>query len=115
MMNPTIMLIAMFAMLATILWYGHTIVKRQYHKTMFVGFLASVTQWLFFLADGHPPIRALLYTAIIFVVMAFTWCAAEWKNTPPKRKTKDWMPSNAFWVYFLGGMVSALGISQILI
>ena len=114
-MSPMIMMLAMLAMFATILWYGHTIVQRQYHKTMFAGFLASVAQWLFFLADGHTPIRALLYTAIIFIVMVFAWCAAEWKNTPTKRKTKDWKPSNAFWVYFLGGMFTCIGACHSLV
>ena len=114
-MSPAIVLVALLATFATMIWYGNTLLTRAYHKTMFAGFLASVTQWLLFLAIGYNPVNAIFCTAVIFIAMVTAWFFVEWKCTPAKRKTKDWKPSNAFWVYFLGGMISALGACQIFV
>ena len=85
-MSPAIVLVALLATFATMIWYGNTLLTRAYHKTMFAGFLASVTQWLLFLAIGYNPVNAIFCTAVIFIAMVTAWFSSS--GNSPRRNVR---------------------------
>ncbi len=114
-MIPILVILALIGVMFTAIWYYRTLCRKNHNRTIAAGFTASVSQWLLFLSIGCSPIRSLLYTSFIFLVMILMWIMAEWAQSAAKQKDTGWVPSNAFWVYFLGSIVSSLIFGQALI
>lgn len=114
-MIPILVILALIGVMFTAIWYYRTLCRKNHNKTIGAGFAASLSQWLLFLSIGCTPIRSMLYTAVIFMVMIIMWIMAEWAQTAEKDKDRSWMPSNAFWVYFLGNIIGCITLGQMLI
>lgn len=106
-------ILSLIAVVATAMWYGVCLKNRTYQKAIAAGFVASATQWLMLYTNGHTPMRAMFYTAAIFCFMIFAWLVIEYKHA--RTKDKEWQPSTSFWVYFIGGMTSCIGICQCIV